>query len=390
MDNTIGCLPYFGHSGSSGLSEYDPLLPLEAGRPLDEERDTMDGGAWHHINTTTTSAATPASEQLSHLLQTIQECKCTTGGGAELHRFAHCCLPQQQQPAESGYVTTRSSASSGSGSSDEDQLRDLLMMGSSFRHCAKDVMLSLPRGWGEASSTRRSARSRGRPAKVGLRNKIGTPMAREDKVKEVKREKPASRSEGQTLADAADAAAAVPPPAPCTHPCVTFTTRDRSLYGRPLRPPKRSYTQGLPDADETPMIKRAKSEEFTSREHLGWLPEPDMPHLPILRPCMTPETTPMFDALHIDDSSSVDPYELQSSIGTPGPMQGVFQEDDGMTTYAAAPHAADCAASGWPGWPQYNDSFCAHMPAVYEHPFPLPLPVQQPAIAIGSPCEPFL
>ena len=91
----------------------------------------MDGGAWHQINTTTTSAATPASEQLSYLLQTIQECKCTTGGGAELHRFAHCCRhPHQQQPVESGYVTTRSSASSGSGSSsDEDQLRDLLMVG---------------------------------------------------------------------------------------------------------------------------------------------------------------------------------------------------------------------------------------------------------------------
>ena len=68
-------------------------------------------------------------------------------------------------------------------------------------------MLSLPRGWGEASSTRGSAR-RGRPAKVGLRNKIGTPMAREDKDKEVKREMKASRSEGQALADAADAAAA--------------------------------------------------------------------------------------------------------------------------------------------------------------------------------------
>ena len=107
------------------------------------------------------------------------------------------------------------------------------------------------------------------------------------------------------------------PPAPCTHPSVTFTTRDRSLYGRPLRPPKRSHTQGFPDEGFLHTIKLAKSEEFTSHEHLGWLPEPDMPHLPILRPCMSPDTTPVFGALHIDDSSSVDPYELQSSIGTP-------------------------------------------------------------------------
>ena len=56
-----------------------------------------------------------------------------------------------------------------------------------------------------------------------------------------------------------------------------------------------------------------------------------------------------------------------------GDLQGVFQEDDGMTT------STSC------GWPHYNDSFCAHMPAVYEHPFPLP--VQQPATAMGAPAD---